>query len=358
MSGADRLEDGFPHGTTQGYEQGCRGGWCPEGNAHGLSCKRAKQLAAGDYRYQRLVKQDLTPGQIADQLGLAPETHQPPKRKPAVQEDDTDDVVDVEPEEPTMSTITQKPTPAEKPKAKKPAPKPAPPKKPAQQRDTVETTAQYEKRRRDEARAWARENGVNIGSRGRLPDQVAYAFLKQDASLLPGGRQETPAEAPEPAELTDEPQETGTPEDEAHAVGEDGLASVFVGEVAIDWTQVGLTAVGADISIQADPQQAVDIMALIRERDTAEAALALTLRKWDESVRELRGERVATRVMRASLNMHTRLLESASAREETNEQILDDYANEIRRNHDEIRRLRTENEQLKAQQPWWKRVAS
>ncbi|QOC24816.1 hypothetical protein IC744_16265 [Microbacterium hominis] len=70
---ADRLDDSFPHGTVDGYKGGCRGNACPAGDEYGLSCKRANQLNAGDYRYQKLVKRGLTPGDIALELGLVPE---------------------------------------------------------------------------------------------------------------------------------------------------------------------------------------------------------------------------------------------------------------------------------------------
>ncbi|QYF98928.1 hypothetical protein [Microbacterium sp. PAMC21962] len=70
---ADRLDDSFPHGAVDGYKGGCRGNACPAGDEYGLSCKRANQLNAGDYRYQKLVKRGLTPGDIALELGLVPE---------------------------------------------------------------------------------------------------------------------------------------------------------------------------------------------------------------------------------------------------------------------------------------------
>ncbi|MFT4281205.1 hypothetical protein [Microbacterium sp.] len=94
MSGADRLEDGYPHGTVEGFDRGCRSGYCPAGNEHGLSCRRAKRLAAGDYRYSRLVKRGMTPGEIADELGLVPETHEAPKQKVSLPAGGEDDVVE------------------------------------------------------------------------------------------------------------------------------------------------------------------------------------------------------------------------------------------------------------------------
>lgn len=69
---ADRLEDSFPHGTREGFDAGCRGGGCPAAAEHGLSCQRAKSLAAGDYQYQKLVRGGATPAAIAAALGLVP----------------------------------------------------------------------------------------------------------------------------------------------------------------------------------------------------------------------------------------------------------------------------------------------
>jgi DNA-binding NarL/FixJ family response regulator len=52
MSAADRLADGFPHGTPDGYEQGCRGRICP---AEDQSCQQAQIRFASDYQYRRQV---------------------------------------------------------------------------------------------------------------------------------------------------------------------------------------------------------------------------------------------------------------------------------------------------------------
>ncbi len=59
MSGADRLSDGFPHGTPNGYVQGCRGRICPaEGQTHppddeqlaAVAAARARVLREGRFR--------------------------------------------------------------------------------------------------------------------------------------------------------------------------------------------------------------------------------------------------------------------------------------------------------------------
>lgn len=76
----DMLEDGFPHGTTDGFARGCRSaGACPAGHEHGLSCRRAQILAAGNYQYQQLVRAGEEPATIAQMLRLAPEAKTDPK---------------------------------------------------------------------------------------------------------------------------------------------------------------------------------------------------------------------------------------------------------------------------------------
>lgn len=76
----DMLEDGFPHGTTDGFARGCRSaGACPAGHEHGLSCRRAQILAAGNYQYQQLVRAGEEPATIAQMLRLTPEAKAEPK---------------------------------------------------------------------------------------------------------------------------------------------------------------------------------------------------------------------------------------------------------------------------------------
>lgn len=82
MSGLDLFVDGFPHGTPQGYDEGCQGGTCPTGVEYGLSCKIAKSKSRGDYQYQKLVKQGATIPEIADALGLVGTATAPAKKKP------------------------------------------------------------------------------------------------------------------------------------------------------------------------------------------------------------------------------------------------------------------------------------
>lgn len=56
MSGADLYVDGFPHGTAQGYQQGCRGSACPAKVEFGQSCREASIRLASDWGYRKLVQ--------------------------------------------------------------------------------------------------------------------------------------------------------------------------------------------------------------------------------------------------------------------------------------------------------------
>lgn len=81
MSSSDLFIEGYPHGTPQGYDDGCRGAVCPAGIEYGLSCKIAKQKSRGDYQYQQLVKKGATLAEIADALGLVGSEPGAPKPK-------------------------------------------------------------------------------------------------------------------------------------------------------------------------------------------------------------------------------------------------------------------------------------
>lgn len=66
MGAADRLEDGFPHGTPDGYRQGCKGSHCPEGDEGRLSCMQAYTRYQSDFGYRRRVDEGMTPVQLAE----------------------------------------------------------------------------------------------------------------------------------------------------------------------------------------------------------------------------------------------------------------------------------------------------
>lgn len=66
MSAADRLEDGFPHGTREGYDQGCRGSHCPAVDDGFLSCAQARTRYQSDYAYRKRVDAGLAPAELAE----------------------------------------------------------------------------------------------------------------------------------------------------------------------------------------------------------------------------------------------------------------------------------------------------
>ncbi len=156
---SDRLEDTFPHGTPTGYTQGCRGNACPAADEHGLSCKKAKQLAAGDYGYQKLAKRGLGPAEIALELGLIPEA-------------------------PTATVI-----PAKKATASKPAPaKPAATEPIADQTPASAPARPSQKTIRD----WAHANNIEVNQRGSVWKTVVDAYL----AAHPNENTTTPTEQP------------------------------------------------------------------------------------------------------------------------------------------------------------------
>lgn len=209
MSGADLLEDGFPHGTVDGFLAGCRGGSCPV--EHGMTCRRAKQLAAGDYRYARLAAQGLTPAEIAAELGEGSHEHPAPApRRPVVQgEDDEDDQVDdlnepIEGEDPIMTTIeeTAAPTPATIIKSRKPEPQPAPD-WPDEASESSATSSQADAEPEVTSgeidltpatiRAWARENRVPVNVKGSVRKSVVEAYMVAHGHIII----EAPGEQPD-----------------------------------------------------------------------------------------------------------------------------------------------------------------
>ena len=217
---ADRLEDAFPHGTREGWKQGCRGNACPAADEYGLSCKRANQLAAGDYGYQKLVKRGLGPAEIALELGLIPEA-------------------------PTTPVVTKRPA-----AARAATPKPAPTKPdpvPAPETTTVEAAPAGEvptaaPRRSTSApsqatvRAWARENGIDVNAKGSIRADVLAAYLDAHpadvddeaaaAAIAPAppaaqGEASTPTtpEAPAPPTVTADDLDTWAEDHPTHGPG-------------------------------------------------------------------------------------------------------------------------------------------
>jgi hypothetical protein len=81
MSSADLFEDGFPHGTKEGYDKGCRGhGSCPGVLEFGRSCNQASMHYSGDYEYRKRVDAGLGPAEIAELERAAVPAPKPSKR--------------------------------------------------------------------------------------------------------------------------------------------------------------------------------------------------------------------------------------------------------------------------------------
>lgn len=84
LSSADRLEDGFPHGTPAGYAQGCRSnGACPSKRETGQSCKDANVRAARDSTYRALVRSGAPVSVLAQPEVEAQKPTAPPAPRPA-----------------------------------------------------------------------------------------------------------------------------------------------------------------------------------------------------------------------------------------------------------------------------------
>lgn len=187
MSGADLFEDGYPHGTVEGYAGGCKGGSCPAGVEHGLSCKRAQQLSAGDYRYKRLVREGLTPAQIAEHLNEHPhELGHAPDRQPKRRDIDAALPITTTrpmrtPEEHTMPTPKDIAKPASKPTTtaasdfetfEKPAPL-------TTDRWTNGLAPKAKTARLAEIRDWCRANGFpGLPTHGKIPQDALAAYAQ------------------------------------------------------------------------------------------------------------------------------------------------------------------------------------
>jgi hypothetical protein len=60
----DRLEDGFPHATREGFERGCRGVICPGREVAGFTCAEAWVRFQGDWAFRRRVLAGWSPEEI------------------------------------------------------------------------------------------------------------------------------------------------------------------------------------------------------------------------------------------------------------------------------------------------------
>lgn len=325
MSGADRLEDGFPHGTTQGYADGCRGGWCPAGNDHGLSCSRAKQLSAGDYQYQRLAKQGRSPAEIAFELGLAPETHVAPEKKTAVPGVDDEEVIDLEGDEEPMTTNT----------------------KPAKAVPVPPTASGRTKAELAEIRQWAKDNGVPHTVTGRMPRATIAAY--DAAHAAPEAQADDSPKPTPPRKLTPmkpAEQPAALQEPAAHelaGVAEAIQVAIVHGAVAPDMeTRAELFNEGWEAAEESYGPVVDDLL-------RTEASLEFVLQKWGEESRRRRAQSTLLRSM-------ARQVVLAEQERRYDAELLAEMDTALAEANERIAQLTAE---LAARpEPWWKRFAS
>lgn len=365
MSGADRLEDGFPHGTVDGYLQGCKGGDCPMGE-FGLSCRRAKQLAAGDYRYPKLTRRGATPVEIALELGLAPELHAAPvKRKAAVPYEEEDvPVADLDDgiggEESIMESNTQEAAPSPATIKKNPKPEPSAevppwpeeevPSAPVVKAERPDPTSDDEKRRRAEIRMWAAEHGIKVGDRGRLPHTVVVGWLNDDPTLG-GTRKPAATKKPrKPSAKKPRPKVEATPEPAVEsAQAPEGVLdrpevriehAVIHGDVVPDMETRAVLF--NDGFAEAEKQSEVEVAVAEAERDAALGTLGFVLEQWGRERR--RADTATSRALAAEADLHAERITTIS------DLVLIESLDR------RVRELTEENERLS--RPWWRRWAS
>ncbi|MCT2085063.1 WXG100 family type VII secretion target [Microbacterium enclense] len=215
MGTTDLFVPGYPHGTVEGFDGGCRGGACPAADEHGLSCKRAKTLSRSDIRYNRLVKAGRTPAEIAAIID-----HGEPENGA--------DVITAA----TLTSVTLTPTGlgtvelepeiivADEPAPEKPAAvyagaavtvptNPAP--VDAAAREELTSTAEG----RAKIREWGRAQGFVLGVKGKLPGGVVAAYLRAHGLTVP---EAAPAEPVTPEEFSEALEQTRERIDDAPAV--------------------------------------------------------------------------------------------------------------------------------------------
>lgn len=219
MGTTDLFVPGYPHGTVEGFDGGCRGGACPAADEHGLSCKRAKTLSRSDIRYNRLVKAGRTPAEIAaiidhgepEDTPIAVEAATVTVESITIDEAVIHGTIEIEPTTPTAES----PAPAEKPAAvyagaavtvsTNPAP--------------VDTAAREELISTAEGRAkireWGRAQGFVLGVKGKLPGGVVAAYLRAHGLTVP---ETAPAESVTPEEFSEALEQTRERIAEAPAV--------------------------------------------------------------------------------------------------------------------------------------------
>ncbi|MDJ1113215.1 Lsr2 family DNA-binding protein [Microbacterium dauci] len=184
------------HGTPEGFAAGCKKDTdCPALREHGLACVYAHVRAQTDFRYFKAKARDPRPAAIARALGITPpaaadtaklaeaDAKRPRRQRPVTNQSKTAVAPSPAPEntptpeehemptseEPT-STPTIKPTPPTPPKRTPPAPTPP------------------SGRSREELadiRLWARSNGYDVASHGRVPVKVIEAYDAAHSPVKP-----------------------------------------------------------------------------------------------------------------------------------------------------------------------------
>ncbi|QTV79463.1 histone-like nucleoid-structuring protein Lsr2 [Microbacterium sp. NIBRBAC000506063] len=171
----------------------------PSGIEHGLSCKTAKQKAAGDYRYRQLAADGKTPHEIAIALGLlGDDTTDTPKPKPKaerartvdVEPDLEDETTDPEPEPEPQPTPEPAPDVAEEQRRPAP-PKPGPskllqPRRPKTPAPPLPVAATHSNA---DIRTWARDQGYEVAAKGTIPRRIIDAYWEAHGLLDPAPTQ-------------------------------------------------------------------------------------------------------------------------------------------------------------------------
>lgn len=236
MSGADLWEDNYPHGTVEGYNNGCKGGSCPAGVEYGLSCKTAKAKSHGDFQYQKLAKTGATVPEIAEALGLigtAPSAPRSKKPNASKLTGNRPTPPTPQPEQPASGApgevvpsadeggrpIPEKYLPAEpSPQARQlwdaAAQQISTASEPAANSEVPPTPPAPAEPSTAEIRAWARGRGYEIGSKGAIPKRIRdhYADAHRHADVDPAADAETTPATPTA------PKEDIAPTDPAPAV--------------------------------------------------------------------------------------------------------------------------------------------
>lgn len=158
MSAADLFEDGFPHGTPQGYTDGCKSAACPGKAEFGMSCRMAWQAERSDRRYRRLADEGAPPPVIALELGLVEPEQLAPAAAVAVAAWRVAPTATSEDLVAAASTIALAGAGTVEEEV------PAPP------RPDVDLS------RPARIRQWARESGLQVGVMGPLPRAVITAY--------------------------------------------------------------------------------------------------------------------------------------------------------------------------------------